>query len=442
MRLFGEWIAILQAHRFGAPKQGGRPIPIAHGTDAGGDVQLDNALPTLLGLGCDDLPGGADADVRQGQRDDDGEGCDRRQGEHDRDLRPPPHPFHRAFRQAHRPGDDRFAAQPALQVIRQGFGRAVAALRFFVEALEANRFQVAVHLRVQQRRRTRFLLQNLPHGLECGAAGERGLAGQQFVHHRSEPIHVRRRRELAGLARGLFGGDVARGAEHGDRACDRAFPLDQFGQAEIGEMRLAVAVDQYIVGLDVPVQDAALMRVVDRARQPCQQPPDATRRHGRAAGFPGQRAARNQLHAEKVPAFVFADFVDRDDVRMVEARRGGGLGVETLDEILRCELALRDHLEGDFAIQAQLPRAPDDAHAAARDFFKQFIMTQPRAGGDAGGLRPFLCRSHHAGEKTPGAQTVAVGAGEHRAAFFARAARHFRGAANRFSVHSIMTQNR
>jgi hypothetical protein len=37
------------------------------------------------------------------------------------------------------------------------------------------------------------------------------------------------------------------------------------GEAEVGDVRLALRVEQDVARLEVPVQDAALVRVVDRA---------------------------------------------------------------------------------------------------------------------------------------------------------------------------------
>ena len=46
-----------------------------------------------------------------------------------------------------------------------------------------------------------------------------------------------------------------------------------------------------------------------------------------------EAATGGELHAEKRDAVVFADFVDRQDVAVVETGDGAHLGPETLDEI-------------------------------------------------------------------------------------------------------------
>ena len=89
-----------------------------------------------------------------------------------------------------------------------------------------------------------------------------------------------------------------------------------------------------------------------------------------------ERQALDVIHREEVLAFGEADFVNRDDVRVLQARGGGGFGAEALDEILSRQRPGQEHLHRDDAVQAHLPRSIDDAHPAARDFFQQFVITK------------------------------------------------------------------
>jgi hypothetical protein len=73
---------------------------------------------------------------------------------------------------------------------------------------------------------------------------------------------------------------------------------------------------------------------------------------------------------------MLADLVDGDDVRMIEVGRRLGLSVEALDFRFAGELAGQDHLEGDDSIEADLPGAIDDAHAAAGDLLEQLIVAE------------------------------------------------------------------
>ena len=87
-------------------------------------------------------------------------------------------------------------------------------------------------------------------------------------------------------------------------------------------------------------------------------------------------------------AVVLADLVDGHDVRVVEVGRRLRLGAEALHVGRRRQLAGQDHLEGDDAVQAHLPRLVDDAHAAAGDLLQQLVVAEvahrrPRGHGRA-----------------------------------------------------------
>ena len=121
-------------------------------------------------------------------------------------------------------------------------------------------------------------------------------------------------------------------------------------------MRFPLLIEQNVRGLDVPMQHAPLMRVMHRPSYRCHQthhPPlptlhPSTLQRSDALTFPiqvRQRAALHQLHAEIVLALVLADFVDRNDIRMIEIGGRFGFGAETLDFNSRGQLARANHLQ-------------------------------------------------------------------------------------------------
>jgi hypothetical protein len=68
--------------------------------------------------------------------------------------------------------------------------------------------------------------------------------------------------------------------------------------------------------------------------------------------------------------------VNRDNVRVLEHRRRGGFAAKALDKLLGRELAGENHLHRHDAVQTGLPRTIDNAHAAAGDFFQQFVIPE------------------------------------------------------------------
>jgi hypothetical protein len=73
---------------------------------------------------------------------------------------------------------------------------------------------------------------------------------------------------------------------------------------------------------------------------------------------------------------MLADFVDGDDVRVLKAGGGFGLGAKTLHERIAGETAEQQHLHRDDSVQGKLPGAIDDAHATAGDFVQEFIVAE------------------------------------------------------------------
>src|SRR5262249_36997497 len=92
--------------------------------------------------------------------------------------------------------------------------------------------------------------------------------------------------------------------------------------------------------------------------------------------YVGECPPFNQLHAEVMLVVMFADFVNGNDVRMIEPRRSFSFRVKTLDQRGRGQLTSQNHLERDGPIQAHLPGAIDYAHATAGDFFEQFVIPE------------------------------------------------------------------
>ena len=97
--------------------------------------------------------------------------------------------------------------------------------------------------------------------------------------------------------------------------------------------------------LQVAVQDAAFVSVMDRAGHGRHQPRGRARVVGVTLDMVGQVAAFNQFHAEVVVAFVFADLVDRHDMRMIQVRGRFGFQAEAMQIAGRREPARPHHLD-------------------------------------------------------------------------------------------------
>ena len=61
---------------------------------------------------------------------------------------------------------------------------------------------------------------------------------------------------------------------------------------------------------------------------------------------------------------------------MVEAGSGFGLQTEPGNVQWSSEFPFEDHLEGDDAVEADLPRSIHNPHAAAGDFLQQLVIAE------------------------------------------------------------------
>ena len=204
-------------------------------------------------------------------------------------------------------------------------------------------------------------------------AGEGGTQAEELVADGADGIHVG---AGIGAAADLFGGDVAQGAH--DEASPRETGLGggHLGDAKVEDFHLTVAEKEDIAGLDVAVDDALLVRVVQTAT-------DLS--HDGDFVFQGQRLALGdeaaelvtveELHDDEEAAVVLAHVVDGDDVGVAEA--GAGLGfTEKAGAELVGDLDLGgDDLEGDGAVEDGVMGFVDHAHAAAADAPEDMVLT-------------------------------------------------------------------
>ena len=315
-----------------------------------------------------------------------------------------PAPFDGALQRRHRPRPDRFAAQPAVQFVRELPGAGGTPDRLLFETAEAEGREVrgdgaarAVGARPLPCQRWRLLVLDAPEDLAVALAGERHPAGQRLVEHHAQRPHVARGADLADAAGGLLRRHVVRRAELGGRERERALDVDQLGEAEVGEVRLAVRVEEHVAGLEVAVQHAALVRVMDGAGDLREQPGRLPRRQRALQETLRERAAVHQLHGEELLPVGLADLMDGDDVRMVQPRDRLRLGAEARQLLRPGEGGRADELQGDGALEPEVLRLVDDPHAAVSDLPQQPVLSEhrrqrgPTERGEPGDVRAGRC---------------------------------------------------
>src|SRR6266550_3671655 len=92
-------------------------------------------------------------------------------------------------------------------------------------------------------------------------------------------------------------------------------------------------------------------------------------------GFLEQTAASGEFHTEKWEAvLVFAHFVNRQDVRVIETGSSFSFPTKTGERFRRIGVKTGDSLQRDDPARMALPGAINDPHAAAPDLFEDLII--------------------------------------------------------------------
>ena len=102
---------------------------------------------------------------------------------------------------------------------------------------------------------------------------------------------------------------------------------------------------------------------------------------------PREIRAVHVIHHHEVLVFMQADFMNGDDIRVLQAAGGRSFDAETAHLLGAGQRAKGNHFHGDDAVEAHLPRAIDNPHAATGDFVEQLVIAKAAcAGGWVGGM--------------------------------------------------------
>ena len=222
-----------------------------------------------------------------------------------------------------------------------------------------------------------------------GRRGERRASGDELVQHDAEAVAIGAAVDAA--AARLLGRHV------GDRADDHAGAgLGRNGghrvgwhrgrprerrDAEIEDLHVAVRPQHQVVGLDVAVHDRGGVRGRERRGGLNGDVEDLAQRERTALQPLAHRFAFDEFGNDEARRLVIADFVDGQDVRMIERRRGPRF-LQKPGQPLRvgAELASQ-HFQRDLPAEHRVGGAIHLAHAAAPEQAMNLIAADGVAGG-------------------------------------------------------------
>jgi hypothetical protein len=161
---------------------------------------------------------------------------------------------------------------------------------------------------------------------------------------------------------GLLGRQILGGAH--DRAGERHVRGAGTGDPEVGDASATLLVEDHVVGLQVAVHDAALVR---KSRAAKDLHDDVDRRRRIQGSFVAhdalQRAPGHVLHRDVIGAVPLATVEYADDVLVGERRGARGLAPEALDELLVFGEVMVKHLHGDLTSEQLVLGEIDLRHA-------------------------------------------------------------------------------
>ena len=152
--------------------------------------------------------------------------------------------------------------------------------------------------------------------------GEGNVAGEHLVEHTTQRVHIGPAIHLARLD--LLRRHVVRGAHPRARAGEAARRPQALGEPEVGEVHmlvLALPAQENVPRLHVPVHQTPLVSRIQRRRHRRDDPADPVQVELARIHHLAQIGAGHEAHGQVENALELAAPVNRNDVRMLNAKR-------------------------------------------------------------------------------------------------------------------------
>ena len=325
-------------------------------------------------------PPDLEADAEQGER-----------GEGERDETRPPAPLRQRLDRAAL----RDRAPEAVEVEGEVPRRLEALVGVLLQAVLDDEVEGLGDARVGLRGQRRLVAQDRADQLGRARAGERAAAGEHLVEDRPQGEDVRP--VVRHLAAGLLGGQVADRADHrarvrgpgrGRRAAEVAGAGEQrilAREAEVEDLDAPVVEEEEVLGLDVAVNDALLVRRRQALRHVRRVLGGLAHAERPVAQPRAHRLALEQLrhHVQALP--LLSGVVDGDDVGVRERGDRLRLRLEAGQRVGVLEEVLGQHLDRHVALEPGVAGAVDLPHPAGAEWADDLVRAEAMAGLEAHG---------------------------------------------------------
>src|SRR5450432_708709 len=262
------------------------------------------------------------------------------------------------------------------QIIDQFLAALVTLVRILGNHAAENAREFRIDFGVERAHVGNLGLDDFQHQAQRGFVGEWHTPGQALEQHDAEREYVRAliyrftqthfRRQISRCADEFAGGGQLLGEILGLQ-----------GYAEVGDLYAAARGDHEVAGLDVTMDDTAVMRGSQAQRR-------LVDNLGRLFGLElalafeqrTQRFAVDELHDEEGLAGVVANEVYLYNMRIIERGHAARFAQEAFLYALVVGQRIGQHLDRDVAVQRRLVAFVDHAHAAAPKLGDDVVMTQ------------------------------------------------------------------
>jgi hypothetical protein len=163
----------------------------------------------------------------------------------------------------------------------------------------------------------------------------------------------------------------------------------QLGQPEVQDLGLPVVGDKQVGRLDIAVDDALLVRGIQRIGDLDGQLCQVLGRQRPAQDPLLECATLQQLHGDEVPAVGFVDVVNGANIGVVQRRGGARLALEAFERVLIARKLFRQELQRHLPAELQIFGLVNDTHPPAPELFENAIMRDGFASHGGPGSRRY-----------------------------------------------------
>ena len=232
-----------------------------------------------------------------------------------------------------------------------------------------------------------FVFEDRGHGFGGRFAAERALPREHLVQHETQREDVGA--VIDRFPADLFGRHVANSTDDGagvrDGIGDRRESVGarhqrQFRDAEVENLQAAIASEKQVLGLQITMDDATLMRRGEPARDLHAILNRRAFRHRTVPQPLAERLALEQFRDDVRNRALAADVVDDQEVGMVECACGPRFGLEPLDALRVGGAGAGQSFDRHVPAEARVPGAIHLAHTAGADQAVDLVGAEPRSG--------------------------------------------------------------